>query len=437
MKKLIIILLFFTPFAIFPQTVLSLQEVLQIGLENNFDIQIVRNEERISSNNVTWGNAGFLPGASISGGYGFRGSNADQFPRDGDDVIRSRNSQTQSLDASVSLNWTIFDGFRIQTNYRRLQELQTIGELNTRLTIENLIANLTAEYYNYVHQQLRLNTLRQGVALSRERLRIVEAHYQVGSMSLLDVHQARVDFNADSSQLIQQHEVINRSQIRLNELMGIDVDTQFMPESFEIEFNPFLNRDELLESMMYYNTLLQLTEQSRVLSELELRALESRNFPFLRLNTGYGFTHLNYNRGNLDRQRTWGPNVGITIGYTIFDGFNRRREQQNARIVIENRQLEVARREQWLQRDFANMWVAYQNNIELLNLEIESVANAQWNYEIAMEKFLLGNLSGFQLREAQNGLLNAEQRLLTARYRTKLYEISLLMISGRIGEFLE
>ena len=437
MRYLPFILLFFAPVFAFPQNVLNLQEVLQIGLENNFDIQIVRNEERISSNNVTLGNAGFLPTAGVSGGYGFRANNADQFPRNDDEVIRSRNSQTQSLDAGVNLNWTIFEGFRVQTNYRRLQELQTIGELNTRLTIESLIANLTAEYYNYVHQHLRLNTMRQGVALSRERLRIVEAHYQVGSMSLLDVHQARVDFNADSSQLIQQHEVVNRSQIMLNELMGIDVNTQFMPEASTIEFNPFLVRHELLESMMHYNTVLQLTEQNRVLSVLELRALESRNFPFLRLNTGYGFTHLSYNRGNLDRQRTWGPNVGITIGYTIFDGFNRRREQQNARIVIENRELETARREQSLQSSFANMWVAHQNNIELMNLELESVANAQWNYEIAMERFLLGDLSGIQLREAQNGLLNAEQRLLTARYRTKLYEISLLQISGRIGEFLE
>ena len=437
MKNLLYILLFLAPFSTSSQNVLNLQEVLQIGLEYNFDIQIVRNEARISSNNVTRGNAGFLPTVGISGGYSARVSNANQFPRNADEVTRIRNSQTHSLDAGVSLNWTIFEGFRVQTNYRRLQELQTIGELNVRLTIENLISNLTAEYYNYVHQHLRLITMQQAVALSRERLRIVEAHYQVGSRSMLDVRQARVDFNADSAQLILQHEVLIRSQIRLNELMGIDVNTQFEPEASSIEFNPFLIRDDLQASMMQYNTLLQLTDQSRVLSELELRMLESRNFPFMRLNTGYGFSNLNYNRGTLDRQRTWGPNVGITIGYTLFDGFNRRREQQNARIVIENRELEIARRTQWLQSDFANMWVAYQNNIELVHLEVQSVENARLNYEIAMERFLLGDLGGFQLREAQNGLMAAEQRLLTARYRTKLYEISLLQISGRIGEFLE
>ncbi|MDR0333844.1 MAG: TolC family protein [Dysgonamonadaceae bacterium] len=414
-----------------------MQETLRIGLENNYDIQITRNNERISDNNVTLGNAGFLPTANITSGYSVRNSNSDQFPRSGDDVISSRNSNTGAFDAGVSLSWSIFEGFRIQTNYKRLQELQTIGELNTRLAIEDLVANLTAEYYNYVHQQLRLNTLRQAVELSRERLRIVEIRYQVGNLSRYDLQQARVDFNADSSLFIQQQEALNSSGINLNRLMGIDVNKQFVTEDTTIYFNPFLSKDNLLESTMNNNVVLLLTEQNRVLSELELQTLESRNFPYLRLNTGYGFTHQDFSAGNFNRQRNWGPNVGVTVGYTLFDGFNRRREQQNQRIVIENRELEIERRILALQSDFANMWLSYQNNIDLTNLETESLENAKLNYEIAMDQYLVELISGFELRQAQISLLNAEQRLLTAQYRTKLFEISLLQISGRIGEVLD
>ncbi|MPN63689.1 hypothetical protein SDC9_211454 [bioreactor metagenome] len=155
------------------------------------------------------------------------------------------------------------------------------------------------------------------------------------------------------------------------------------------------------------------------------------------MNAGYGFTHYDYNTGTLDRQRTWGPSVGVTLGYTIFDGFNRKREQKNAEITVQNRELQVQRNKLWLESDFANMWLSYQNNIELTNLERESLHNAKVNYEIAMERYKIGDLSGLELREAQNSLLEAEQRLLTAQYRTKLYEISLLQISGKIGEYLE
>lgn len=417
--------------------VLDLRECLRIGLENNFDLQIARNQELVSENNVTLGNAGYLPQVNVSSGYNLRSSNTDQIPAEGDEVVENRNSNTQTLDAGINLNWSLFEGFRVQTNYKRLKELQSAGELYTRLEMENLIANLTAEYYNYVQQQIRLGNLQYAVSLSKERLRIVEARYQVGSLSRLDLQQAKVDFNADSSQLIQQYEILNRSRIKLNELMGVDVESEFIAQDTTIIFNESLAKDELFDRTMAQNTFLQISESNLTLSELELRNLRSRNYPYLRLNAGYGFTHYNYNSGNLERQRNWGPNVGLTLGYTLFDGFNRKREQKNQQIIIRNRELEVERDKLVIESDFANMWMAYQNNIELTNLEIESLENATINYEIAMERYRIGDLSGLELREAQNSLLEAEQRLLTAQYNTKLYEISLMQISGNITTFLQ
>jgi outer membrane protein TolC len=425
------------PTILFSQETISLQECLQIGLENNYDLQITRNEALIAGNNVTPGNAGFLPEITLNSGYTFRNNNSDQFPAEEDEMIQTRNANTGTTDAGVNLSWTLFEGFRVQTNYKRLKELQAVGELNTRLAVENFIANLTAEYYNYVQQQIRLGNLQYAVDLSRERLRIVESSYQVGSLSRLELQQARVDFNADSSLLIQQYEILHTSRIRLNEMMGGDVNHLFAAQDTTIRFDATLSKEILLDAALQQNTVLLLAGKNKTLSEVELKNLQSRNYPYLRFNSGYGFTHYNYNSGTLDRQRNWGPTVGVTLGYTLFDGFNRRREQKNAKISIQNRELEVAQSKLALQSDFATMWTAYQNNIKLTGFEIESLKNAELNYEIAMERYKIGDLSGLELREAQNSLLEAEQRLLTAQYNTKLYEISLLQLSGRVGVYLE
>ena len=68
--------------------------------------------------------------------------------------------------------------------------------------------------------------------------------------------------------------------------------------------------------------------------------------------------------------------------------------------------------------------------MQLTTLERENLSNAVENYEIAIERYKLGDLSGIELREAQNSLLEAEERLVQAQYNTKLCEISLLQISG-------
>lgn len=432
-QNIFIAIALIVPSTILSQEVLDLNDIIRIGLENNYDLQIIRNEQQISDNNVTLGNAGYLPTVGLTSGYNIRESSSNNTPAGGEKTATA-SSGTQTLDAAVNLNWTLFEGFRVQTNHKRLKELQTMGELNTRLRIEDFLADISAEYYNFVQQKQLLKNLQQAVDLSRERLRIVEARYQIGSFSRLDLQQAKVDFNTDSSQLIQQYEVLHSSRIKLNELMGLhNPEQEFAAADSAISVNKLLQKQALYDDMMQNNTLLLLSEKNKTLSKLDLKTLQSQNYPYLRLNGSYGYTHYNYSNGSLDQQRNWGPSAGITLGFNIFDGFNRRREQKNARIRINNQELQTDRQKLYLQSDFANMWVAYQNNILLAELEKESLENAQLNHDIAMERYLIGDLSGIQLREAQVSLLNAEQRLVNAQYRTKLYEISLMQISGRAG----
>ena len=78
----------------------------------------------------------------------------------------------------------------------------------------------------------------------------------------------------------------------------------------------------------------------------------------------------------------------------------------------------------------------YVNNLRLLDLERENLKTAQENHFIARERYLLGDLSGIEMREAQQSLLDAEERILAAEYNTKLCEISLRQVSGSIMHYL-
>ena len=417
--------------------VINLEECLRVGLEQNFDIRIMRNKQDISDRNVTWGNAGLLPSLDATTTYNLKSDNADQTPADGSDQNNIRNNNTETLNASVNLNWTLFDGFNAQTNLKKLKELRSVGELNTQFSVESFIANLTAEYYNLVQETMRMQNLKSAVKLSAEQLRIVEARYQIGSFSRLDLQQARVDFNADSSRLLRQYERVNTSRINLNELMGIDdVEMPIVAADTTITLKPIEPKDVLWNKVLSSNLLLQLTQKDIALSKLNLKNIESNYYPYVRLNTGYGFSHFNYDIGSFDRQRNWGPNVGVTVGINIFDGFNKRREQKNAYTRIENTQLEKEQKQLAIKSDFSNMWQSYLNNLELFKLEKENVENARENYEIAIERYKLGDLAGIRLREAQNSLLEAEERLVTAQFNIKINEISLMQISGMVSDYL-
>ncbi|MDR3119529.1 MAG: TolC family protein [Mediterranea sp.] len=439
MKRIFIIL--FTaigsPVAgVYAQQPFDLQTCLATGLENNYSIRISRNEEQIGKNNATWANAGALPVIDLTGSYNGAIDNTETTVRATQDKLKDSGVFDQTFNVGLNLNWTIFDGFKITTTYRRLKELQRQGETNTRIAIEDFIASLTAEYYNYVRQTIRLKNFRYAVSLSKERLRIVEARYSIGSFSRLDLQQARVDFNADSSQYMKQQELLHTSRIRLNELMARrDLDMELHAADSIIVPNMLLSFDELWNATLLANAALLKAEQSRTLAALDLQTVNARNYPYLKLNSGYGYTLNKYEIATNRQRSNHGPHFGLTAGVNLFDG-NRKRERANANIAIENARLARLQLEQSLQADMNNLWQAYQNNSKILKLERENRVAAKENHEIAMERYLLGDLSGIEMREAQKSLLDAEERILSAEYDTKLCEISLLQISGKVTMYL-
>ena len=420
-----------------PAPTYTLKSCLEQGLLNNYSLRIVRNEEQVSKNNATLGNAGYLPTLDLSAGYKGTIDNTETKARATGETTKDNGVFDQTLDAGINLNWTIFDGFNITANYQRLKELERQGETNTRIAIEDLIANIAAEYYNYVQQKIRLKNFRYAVSLSKERLRIVEERYHIGNFSRLDYQQAKVDFNADSAQYMKQQELLHTSRIQLNELMANkDVDQPFIIQDSLINVTASLNFEELWNATLTINASLLRAEQNNTLARLDYKKVCSRDYPYVKMNGGYGYTLNKYDISANSRRSNLGLNFGVTVGFNLFDG-NRRRERKNARIAVQNARLEREQLEQALRADLSNLWQAYQNNLQLLNLERQNLVTAKDNHDIAMDRYIQGDLSGFEVREAQKSLLDAEERILSAEYDTKLCEISLLQISGKVARYME
>ena len=420
-----------------PAPIYTLKSCLEQGLLNNYSLRITRNEQQISKNNATVANAGYLPTLDLSAGYRGTLDNTETKLRATGETTKENRVFDQTVDAGINLSWTIFDGFNITANYQKLKELERQGETNTRIAIEDLIANIAAEYYNYVQHKIRLKNFRYAVSLSKERLRIVEERYHIGNFSRLDYQQAKVDFNADSAQYMKQQELLHTSRIQLNELMANeDVDCPFIIQDSLINVSAKLNFEELWNATLEANSSLLKAEQNNTLARLDYKKVSSRDYPYVKMNGGYGYTLNKYDIAANSRRSNLGLNVGVTVGFNLFDG-NRRRERRNARIAVQNTRLEREQLEQALRADLSNLWQAYQNNLQMLNLERQNLVAAKENHEIAMERYMLGNLSGIEMREAQKSLLDAEERILSAEYDTKLCEISLLQISGKVEQYLE
>ncbi len=417
------------------QSVYGLKDCISIGLERNFSILIAKNDETISKNNYTLGNAGFLPKIDLTGNSSGSVNNSTINNTDGTRIVSNGAFNTTTY-GSAELGLTIFSGFKAVTTYKKLGELNQIGQLNTQLTVENLISDIVSGYYNYILQVQLMNNLKYALILSRERLRIDEDRYLLGSGSKLEVLQSRVYVNSDSSNLSRQNEVIRSAQIRLNQMMAVEnLSNEFSSKDTTIDVNPGLIYDRLLEATMVNNTNLQIASKNKTISDYDYKLVLSRSYPYLNFSGGYGYTLNTFEQNISKNQVINGVNYGLTLGVNLFDGNNQRRSIHNSVIDRESKDLRYREVEQGVKADLLTIYSAYNNNLRLISLEEQNFQTARENLDIALERYKLGSLSGIDLREVQKSLLDARERLISAHYQTKLAEISLQLISGKIMEY--
>ena len=428
LPTILLAFLFGPPSSISAQNLLSDTAAVRIGLENNYNIRMVRHDVAIANNNNSLGNAGFLPEVSLSAGQSNSVTNAQQTFLTGQTNDKT-GAKSDALTASAQLNWTLFDGMQMFVRRDQLNLLEQQSELQLQQTIENSVYDILSNYYVLVYHHQQLKVIDKSIEIDHERMQLSEQMLDIGAGSRLELLQAAVDLNADSAMYLNLRDQIAQVRTRLNELLARDPATSFsVADSFELHQGLLL--ESLLPKMLQQNTTLLLSRQNTELAALSLRLLKGRQIPSLGFNLGYNFSDQSSESGFLTKSTNSGVTYGLNAQMTLFDGLNLRREKQNARIALEAGSLMTESVENSLRATLHSHYNSYVNRLQLLRMESQNVLAARENLAIATERFKLGDLAGIEFREAQRNFMEAEGRLLDVKLQVKLEEINLLQLAG-------
>jgi len=423
-------LLCFNP-KLFAQKTLTLQEAITIALKNNYDIKLVSNDLAMAQNNVNLGNAGILP--SVAGTFSTGGSRQNS--------VQTQASGTQRIiDGAVSTNmrygvgldWTIFNGFKMFATYDKLKALEKQGAVNAKGMILSTISQVVSAYYDLVKQQQLVVAADSAMDVSIWRVKIAENKLQLGKGSKLDVVAAQVDYNADTSNYLQQQNLRVTYMVRLNQLMVRSLDLRFnVTNAITIDQN--MNYGTLAEQTEQLNPSLQVAFINKKIAELTLKEVKGNRYPIIGLNSGYEFNRSTSPTGFNTQFRANGLTYGLTASIPIFNGFLQRQNERNAKIAISSTELILDKTKQELLAQLSTAYQNYTTYLALVKLESKNVALAKQNLSITLDKYTLGSIPPLELREAQRNAIAANSRYVETQYQAKLAEISLKEISGTLN----
>lgn len=409
---------------------LSAEQAVAIALENNHHIRLSMLNERILENNQNLGIAEFFPNFSADAATNKSITNTKQEYLSGQ-INEKNNAKSSSLNAGIGLDWTFFDGFRMFAGYDILKKQLETGQLQTRMEVENTVAEVLSLYYNIVELRQKTSMLEESVALGRSRVDIADNKLAIGAGSRLELLQARVDMNADISELVNVNDLITEATISMNLLLAREAGTKFTVED-TIVLSALPEFSVLKQQMEQTNAYLMLNQNDVELQEMNLRLIKGRRYPEIGVNMAYNYNKQESESGFIKTGKSDGINYGLTARLPLFEGLQQTREQKNARIMIESTQLQRENIIAQLNAELLSTFSIYNNKLSTIKLERENLQTAFTNFDIANERYRLGELSGIEIREAQQNLLLAQDRLISLIYQARILEIKLMQLSGDI-----
>lgn len=409
---------------------LTLQQAIDMGMQNNYDILTARDDLQKAENNYSTGNAGFLPTADLSTSHNWTKEDTKrQFI--GQDPQTINNAKSNTFNASAGLSWTLFDGGKMFLSYERLREQRDQNKAITKQTVEQQVAAIMKGYFQVVNEVAAYHVLQSTLRVSEQRVAIAKDKYEVGKESKLEYLTAQVDRNADKSALMDQEQQVKQAKIDLNTLLARAPSISFQVAD-TILLGDELTYAPLEQQLLTNNPSLQAQRSMENVAQYTLQENKAGFLPEFGVNARYEYQNLNSQSGFLVSNRSKGWNYGFTATWRIFDGFNQRRQIQNAQIDMHTASISLEKKKTELLGQLSSAFTLYQNKRKLVQLEKENLQVAKENEAIALVRYKLGKANSLQLREAQRNALDAENRLLNALFQAKSAEIDLLRLSGQL-----
>jgi outer membrane protein len=438
-KNLVFLFAFFLAIQMNAQEILTKKEALEITLKNNFGIKIATNNLEIAKNNSNILNTGFLPTATLTSGADYRRNNQSLIFTDrntGDDAeISGSGIVSKTYNASLGVNYTIFDGLGRKYNYKQLQETYNLTELEARETIENTYLQLFTIYFQIARLSENKDNLQEALSISKNRLKRAEYQYDYGQSTKLEYLNAQVDVNNDSITYINATQQLSNAKRGLNVILGVDKETNYSVET-QVAYNKLLNLADLEEKTIANNSLLKQNEKNIAISEFNIKVNQSNYFPTLGFNASYGFNRTeNENLINPFGAKlitSDGLNTGLSLSWNLFDGGTTKTRLANAKIALDNQQILLDQQKSNIINNLKNTWENYNNQLFIIGAQDKNVSTAQNNFHRTEERYKLGQVTSIEFRQAQINFINAKTALNNAIFDAKLIELQLLQLSGDI-----
>ena len=405
---------------------LSLNQAIDRSLESNFGIRIARLRSDISSVNNSWGAAGALPSLSTS----IAGSSAISDQTRNPASFLQEIIESESVNSSLTLNWTLFDGLGMYASKTRLELLEAQSSGQASLIVEQTVEAVDLAYHNVLFQTELLNVLAESMSLSRDRLLEIKWSESYGAAGTFDRLQFENAILADSTSWLQQGVAVKSSLRNLNLLMGDSEDSLWILTDV-LKSPPSLpNSIDVRAAVLQDNTSVQNAIISENIARQGVKQAQAFLYPVVGFNASFSDAVSQGSFGEFSgTARSVNTSAFLTLNFNLFNGGATRRAISSAKIQADIAAIDQEQAMNQAGSLSSNAYDKYILGVSVYNMSVKAAQNALTSLEIAETSYKNGVINALDYRTLEIALQRARVNELNALFvwRGAYLEVSRLM----------
>lgn len=416
------------------QDVLTLEECLRLGIENNLFLESSRNEIRKGEHTLSENRAKLLP--QINAVAGFNDNfNPPVSVTDGSAYGNPYNvTKTLQYNASagIQLQMPLYN----QTVYTAVDIARTMNELN-RLSYEkareDLILQISKMYYLSQNTAEQIALIKENISRLNELSSITQAFYDNGMAMEVDVKRVNINLENQRVQYDNAQSMLTQQLNLLKYVIDYPADKEIALTSVDTENTTSVSLTGL-DNNQYE---LQLLQSKQKLAEQQRKMIGQGYIPSLSLTGSWMYS------AYTDKAKNWfhsGPSnhwynssgIGLTLRIPIFDGLDKRAKMKKAKIEIENAKLSYENALKNMQTQYLNATNELMNSQRNFRKQKDNYLLAEDVYQVTTDRYREGIASMTEVLQDEMRMSEAQNNYINAHYNYQVTNLSLLKLTGQL-----
>ena len=332
---------------------------------------------------------------SLSNEFGWQASNS---------TANDSESKVFYNNLYLTLNQPIFTYNRLKLQLKELELSYENANISYAMQRLNLEKNVTQFFYDVYMTQMNLSIAKEELTNTKKSYEIITNKVDAGLAAREELYQAELNLATAESKLQNSEVTFENAKDQLKLYLGMDLFDDILILA-DISANPVpVDLEKAINNGL--NSRMELRQREIDVENSQFELIKTRSLNEFRgdVNLRLGITGDNENLSKIFDAPTSSPSVALSFNIPIFDWGEKKARIAAAEASIKSQELNLSEEKKQIIVGIRKVYRNLQNQLNQIDIAKKNVKNAELTYDINLERYENGDLTGMDLNLFQTQL---------------------------------